>query len=153
MTLRASHGWQVILADLSLILFIVIASAFAAGDHSGEGPPHELLAEATEVWTPASGKSLPTWLAARAGDPRETVTITARYEGDNPEAAAQSAFALLDQARAAGFLPRTVVEQGPTDELFASVSFTRGGGMAQALQGPKVTPDLTYEGNADAPLP
>ncbi|KLE31247.1 hypothetical protein [Aurantiacibacter luteus] len=153
MTLRAGHGWQVILADLSLILFIVIASAFATGDDSGANPPHELFAEATDVWTPASGKSLAGWLAARAGDPRETVTITARYEGDDPDSAAQRALALLDQARAAGFLPRTVVEQGATDELFASVSFTKGGGMAQALQGPTVTPDLTCQGNADAPLP
>lgn len=136
MTIRSGQGWQVILADLSLILFIVIASGFVTGEGSEvrtEKAP--MVAEATELWRPASEKTFSDWLRSRSGDPRETVTINARYTADQRDRMADQAIAALAQAQAAGFAPRVILEQGMENDLFATVSFVGSGQVAHDLHG------------------
>ena len=137
---RPSHGWQVILADLSLILFIVIASAFIVPPEARDRPDSSdgharLTTEATAIWRPQSGRSLPEWLRRREADPRETVTITARYTDSGQAELVSDALNLLAEAEAAGFTPRMYVEHGTENELFATVSFVGMGPSAVQKDG------------------
>ncbi|HKT85727.1 MAG TPA: hypothetical protein VJQ77_06560 [Novosphingobium sp.] len=124
---RASVGWQTALADLSLILFMITAAAVSrqparAGTHQ-EGGGNAAAASATPspqaeplaVYVDAPGAPpLPEWLAQQTLDPRQQVTITARYgaESGAQERAIAAAARLLYKAGRAGRAARVVVEPG-----------------------------------------
>ena len=91
-------GWQTILADLSLILFMVTAAALANSSDGPIGndsdahpkavkpaaPPPPILpvlrAEPVAVWRPAAGApGLREWLAEVARDPRLRRTSTVHF--------------------------------------------------------------------------
>jgi len=128
-------SWQTILADLSLILFMVTASAL---DSTSDGPlgdghaparaspaaprpapaPPPILpaprAEPVGVWRPggAHAPTLARWLGDVARDPRLRLTITVHYApGGRAQALAEAA--RLDRAAGAhGDTARIVVEPG-----------------------------------------
>ncbi|WP_200922064.1 hypothetical protein [Novosphingobium sp. Leaf2] len=110
-------GWQTSLADLSLILFMLSAAALHGRTPANTPPPARVSArsEAVAVYEPSSGApALATWLARQAGDPRQQLTITARYgpsPGAREEALAQAA-RLAGEAGVAGRAARIVVEPG-----------------------------------------
>ena len=119
---RSTFGWQTSLADLALILFLLSASALHRQPpaHSPAAVPVPALraapmAEPLAVYEAAPGApSLRQWLAQQASDPRQQLTITARY-GDAPgarDAALREASRLLGEAGAAGLTARLVVEPG-----------------------------------------
>lgn len=127
MSVRAGQGWQTSLADLSLILFMATA---AAASHHVMKPPARPPAKAhasqaaaapspqTEplsVYVAAPGAPpLEQWLHEQAADPRQQLTITARY-GPGAGAALRAmaeAEALLREAGAQGQAARIVVEPG-----------------------------------------
>jgi hypothetical protein len=125
-------GWQTILADLSLILFMVTASALANSSDGPLGndgdapvarvpapPPRPAPIEQTPraqpaaVWRPAPGApSLPQWLGEVARDPRLRLTITVHYAPGGRDAALAQAIALGRSAGAPGKAARIVVEPG-----------------------------------------
>lgn len=129
MILRAAHGWQIMLADLSLILFIVTASAIdpvrpeSAPATSEPVAAPSVRAEPVAVFRPARGLDFGTWLAERTIDPREQLTIVARYTGNDSAAARTSADVLARRAEAAGLAPRIVVEPGETADVAAIFAF------------------------------
>lgn len=124
---RASVGWQTALADLALILFMITAAAASrqpadARAHGAGGGSAGAVAAAPSpqaeplaVYVDAPGAPpLAEWLSQQPRDPRQQVTITARYgtaEGAQERALA-TASRLARQAGNAGRSARVVVEAG-----------------------------------------
>ena len=120
MIARAGSGWQTVLADLSLILFMITA---AAVDRVPAQPvlPQPLtlpaLGEPVAVWIAApGGPDLKTWLAQSAADPRLRLTIIA------PAAAASAALAL---GSASGRPARVLIEPDMTGTPIATLTYDR----------------------------
>lgn len=133
MIARAGSGWQTVLADLSLILFMVTASALqqaqdqpaaaaqttALTSSPGASPA---LAEPVAVWR-AGGPPLAQWLAEQNPDARQRLTIVAHHAGD-PQAASAAALAL---ARTAGRPARIVLEADGGSGVTAALTYDSGG--------------------------
>ena len=152
MTLKLAHGWQVMLADLSLILFLTTAAAFdpdppaepatAPADASegeavtGEAALADTRAEIdpVAVFRPGTGTGLREWLATRTGDPREAVTVLARYRPGERDAAMAQVDALAGEAAASGIEPRILVEPGDEETTLVLVTFGADQRMARQLQ-------------------
>jgi hypothetical protein len=135
---RGGHGWQLILADLALILFLLTLSALPAAeatsgqrladnearDKEALGALRPEVAPAQALFRPVrGGPSLAAWLAAQAPDPRATLTIFATYpEGGEADAWAR-AQALADEARASGTRVRTIITAGASADVYASLAY------------------------------
>jgi hypothetical protein len=86
MIARSGSGWQTVLADLSLILFMVMATAVSETPGTVGGP---VESEPVAQWRGAEdAPGLRDWLAAQPQDPRQQLTIVA------PLAAAQQALVM-----------------------------------------------------------
>lgn len=118
MTSREGSGWQIALADLSLILFAVTASATAWPDHPGG----EVACASVPVAV-ASGRDISRWLAKQPRDPRQQLTITASYAPDGLNAAIAAAERLAAQAQQSGRAPRIIIQPARTDGLSAYLTF------------------------------
>ncbi|AXB75664.1 hypothetical protein [Novosphingobium sp. P6W] len=113
----SSFGWQTSLADLALILFML--SAASLHNRPASQAKADLHASAQSeplaVYHAAAGAPpLDMWLEQQAADPRQQLTITARY-GAAPgarDAALAEAARLLAEAGAHGRAARIVVEPG-----------------------------------------
>lgn len=128
-------GWQTILADLSLILFMVTAAALAEAPESAPAPAPKPSAsappasapraEAVAVWRDDPGAPpLRQWLAS-IGDPRLHLTITVAYApGKRAEAAARAA-ALAAAAGPRGAEARLVIEPGRPAGISAVLGYDR----------------------------
>jgi hypothetical protein len=125
MIARTGSGWQYILADLSLILFMVTAAALAqAEDAPQQTPPQneESSAEAQPlspqgqplaVYRAAPGAPpLGVWLRDQAADARQQLTIVAQYRPGTQAEALSKAEALARAAGDAGTRARIVIEPG-----------------------------------------
>ena len=139
-TARGSMGWQTLLADLSLILFMVTAAAMAdppkptanaiaatlTPPPSAKALADPARAEPLAIWIDRPGMpSLRDWLAAQAPDSRQQMTIIARYaKGGAPKALAR-AQALAGEAGAIGAAARIIIEpdQGAGSELRVSLAY------------------------------
>jgi len=112
MIARAGSGWQTVLADLSLILFMATAAALsqAGGDDavavSSQAEPLALYRAGT------GAPPLGAWLAAQSGDTRQALTIVVQYPPGGREAALAQARALATDADPSGLAVRIVVEPG-----------------------------------------
>lgn len=128
MIARTGSGWQYILADLSLILFMVTAAALASADDAPAAKPaaamkHPNVTEGAQPLSPQGqplalyraapgAPPLGQWLRDQSADTRQQLTIVAQYgPGAQAEALGQ-AEALAQQAGAAGTRARIVVEPG-----------------------------------------
>lgn len=135
---RGGHGWQLILADLALILFLLTLSALPssdaeAGRRLAAGEPRERnlrqqqraeVAAAQALFRPVpGGPALGEWLSAQQPDPRATLTIFAVHAPGREAAAWQSAQALAAEARARGARVRTIISAGTADEVYASLAY------------------------------
>jgi hypothetical protein len=132
MNVRAGTGWQYALADLSLILFLVTASALAQANSapkapSQPAPPAPIAAaftsEPVAVWSAGEGAPpLAQWLAQVAADPRLEVQVIVRFADKKRDKAVAQAVQLVAEGgpRASG--ARILVEPG--DRSGASVSLT-----------------------------
>ncbi|MEZ5743526.1 MAG: hypothetical protein R3D89_07305 [Sphingomonadaceae bacterium] len=113
MIARAGSGWQTMLADLSLILFITTAAVVLSGDPAAQAVEPSPRAEPVAVYEAAEGAPpLGEWLAEQGADSRQVLTITVRYSEDGPGAGLVEAAKLLQQAGAAAQAARVVVEPG-----------------------------------------
>ena len=132
------NGWQLIIADLALILFLLTLSALPAAEaESGarladgearekdaRGLPAPQIDAAQALFRPVrGGPGLGEWLAAQAPDPRATLTIFAIHTPGKEAAAWSRAEALAAEARKAGARVRTIIHAGTADETYASLAY------------------------------
>lgn len=127
MIARVGSGWQTVLADLSLILFMVMAGAVSESPANSPSLPAArlpALAEPIAVWRAAPGSaSLGDWLAADP-DPRLQLTIMA------PPTLAREALVL---SAAAGRPARVLIEPDAVG-VSAALTFDRPAALARGLQ-------------------
>ncbi len=129
LSVRAGSGWQYILADLSLILFMVTAAALASVDEpvapaqavvgpakpgmsAGERPLSP-QGEPLALYRAAPGAPpLRAWLHDQSADARQQLTIVAQYRQGEQGSALSQASALAQDAGDAGLRARIVIEPG-----------------------------------------
>lgn len=124
-------NWQMIIADLALILFMVTAASLDRGQGGEEGQPSEerdatlpIEGEILALYRAhPSAPALDQWLADQAPDERQSLTIVARYEPGGREGAMQGAEELASAAGVQGLQARIVLEPGDYTDLFAVLSF------------------------------
>lgn len=77
MTARPGISWQTLLADLSLILFMITASAVSQAREKQAAPTgRPAMAEPVAVWRPTpGGATLAQWLVEQPGDARLRLTM------------------------------------------------------------------------------
>ncbi|MCK9541958.1 MAG: hypothetical protein M0R03_08010 [Novosphingobium sp.] len=115
MIARAGSGWQIILADLSLILFMTTAAALSTAPDGAprQARPPSARSEPLAVWRAEAGAPAPdAWLAEQSADPRQQLTVAARYAPGGQGSALEQAARLARQAGAHGLRARIVVEPG-----------------------------------------
>ncbi|HSF12433.1 MAG TPA: hypothetical protein VLA50_05615 [Erythrobacter sp.] len=145
---RSSHSWQLILADLALILFLLALSALPAAEAETGKKLVEARALSQEARRPAAfevaaaqalfrpvegGPSLAEWLASQPRDPRATLTVFVRYPRNGEAVAWSTARSLAREAEASGVAVRTMVSAGDEAEVYASLGYDAlvlGGGVA-----------------------
>jgi hypothetical protein len=140
---NAPGGWQIILADLALILFMITAAALAntpantpesaqspfKPSAAPQVPPTKPIAasfrgEPVAVWTDAEGvPPLGHWLASEGSDARLRATIVVRFTKGQQSAAFSRAKVLLQQAGNRGANARIVVEAGPSDGAVVTLAY------------------------------
>ena len=130
MIARSGSGWQTVLADLSLILFMITAAAVSEGPAKPAPPiatpPLVLpaLGEPVAVWRAApDAPDLRAWLAQNASDPRLRVTIIA------PGPAAAEALAL---SKSAGRPARVLLEPGVSGAPVVTLTYDQAAHDDQA---------------------
>ena len=132
MIARMGSGWQTVLADLSLILFMITAGAVSQAKPQAPALPADkpalpALGEPVAVWSAGPGMPpLRDWLAHTATDPRLRLTIL------SSPAAAQAA---LDLAKVSGRAARVVIEPAMQGPPLATLTYDQGG-LAQPLLSP-----------------
>lgn len=137
---RVGHGWQLILADLALILFLLTLSALPAAEAEAgrqlaaravqektardSARPEAEIAAAQALFRPVvGGPSLGAWLKAQSPDPRATLTVFAVHAPGGEAEAWARAGALAAEARAAGARVRTIITAGQEAEIYASLAY------------------------------
>lgn len=131
MALRNAPGWQLILADLSLILFLVTVAALAEQSDDVESQPASdvirpdaNVAPAQALFRPSEGgPSMAQWLETQTRDPRATLSVIALHRVGEERMAWGQARALADEARRQGVTVRIVVQEGNEADLYASLAF------------------------------
>ena len=133
MNARSGSGWQTVLADLSLILFMITASAASQPAAPPQVRPAPILpapilpalGAPIAVWrAEPGGTSLTAWLAIAGRDARLRLTIVA------PPGASAAAAELAAQA---GRPARIILEPGGEPAPFAALTYDQPR-MAQGLQ-------------------
>jgi hypothetical protein len=116
--------WQLILADLALILFLVTAAGLSADEPATKAGEELAIAPAQALYrrTPG-GPSLGEWLAAQPHDPRAALTIVAEHRPDDAAAIWARAQSLADEARAQGVRVRTIIRPGSEPGIHASLAY------------------------------
>lgn len=135
---KTGHGWQLILADLALIFFLLMLTALPAAEAENGRPLADKAARGEETQAPgaaeiaasqalyrpvAGGPSLAQWLAAQPRDPRATLTVFAQVRQGEDNAAWAAARALVKDAAASGFAVRTIITVGEEADLYASLAY------------------------------
>lgn len=135
---RGGHAWQLILADLALILFLLTLSALPAAEaetarglasravqeKTARAAVEAEVAAAQALFRPVpGGPALGDWLAAQAPDPRATLTIFAVHPPGGEAAAWARAEALASEARARGTRVRTIISAGSSADIYASLAY------------------------------
>lgn len=126
MKARAGTGWQYVMTDLSLILFMITAAALRDAPPTLQPPAPLVPAEGEPValWRGGAGTlPLRAWLDQTAHDPRLQLTVHA------PISDAAHALAL---GRAAGRPARIVLDPQPGAATYAALTYDQG--VARGLQ-------------------
>ena len=121
MTPREGISWQLILADLALILFLVAVSAIE--DDTGT-MPSDVDVPAQAIFRPRpDGPDIALWLKQQTPDPRMTLTIVATHDRGGDGEAWQGANALASSARRSGIAVRIVTREGSGADLYARLGY------------------------------
>lgn len=120
-----SRRFLTVVADLSLILFLVCASALQDGPTTPAAAappaPHETPVM-LGVWSDAPGGiSLSQWLAEQQPDDSQRLSIEVSYQSGGVEAAFARADALRQSAGVAGADARVLIAEGPQDAVLAQL--------------------------------
>lgn len=134
MNTRVGSGWQYVMTDLSLILFMITAAALGSAPPDGPPPPPPAalgpaalpaLGEPVAVWRAApDAPPLATWLASQGADPQLRLTVVA------PQTEAQAALSL---AASAGRPARVLIEPDASGAPFATLTYDQAAPLAQGL--------------------
>ena len=118
MIARVGSGWQTVLADLSLILFMVTASAVSQAQDDPAAPSGGFaMAEPVAVWRPApAGPTLAQWLAIQQRDARMRLTLFVHASAGGENEA-------LGLAKAAAPSARIVIDREPGPPLEAILAY------------------------------
>lgn len=129
MNLRSPLGWQVILADLSLILFISTATAL------GNQPANTLPSTHSQTVFSArlEGGNLADWLASYAPDARERLRIVIFYRPGGLDAALSRAASAVRITAAAGRAASVTLEEGAAEGMTAIYAFDTQETLARNL--------------------
>ncbi|MBN9504986.1 MAG: hypothetical protein J0I69_03075 [Altererythrobacter sp.] len=128
MIVGRAGSWQTVIADLALILFMVTAAAMQRDKVRVGAEPLPMRGEPLAFYRAAEdAPPLAQWLAVQAPDPRQRLTIVARYAPGEAEQATHAAVALAAEAGEAGGEARIVVEPGERSEVLAMLAFDRDG--------------------------
>ena len=140
MSPRGAPGWELVLADLALILFLVTLAALAGEEAHGTGadaiarapdnPPDIAPATAPEIapsqalFRPGpQGPDIARWLADQPVDPRATLTVFAQYAQGERAAIWAEAQALAVRAEGTGQAVRVVITEGAQSDIHASLAY------------------------------
>lgn len=128
MIVRAGTGWQTLMADLSIILFMVTAAALSqagpgkalagpsqAGPRQSGAAPSQRGEPIAVYRTGTGAPPLGEWLDTLPRDPRQLLTVVATYTAGKQTDALNRATALAIEADKHGVLTRVVVEPGAGD--------------------------------------
>lgn len=135
---RGGPSWQLILADLALILFLLTLSALPAAEaETGQkladsdarakdvraiNKPE--IAAAQALFRPVSGgPTVAEWLAGQPNDPRATLTVFVHHRPGEEAVAWAAAKALVGDAQASGVPVRTIITTGAQDDVYASLAY------------------------------
>lgn len=135
---RGASGWQLILADLALILFLLTLSALPAAEagrdlaeeNRDRGPSTDIAPAQALFRAVPGGARLGEWLNEQGHDPRATLTIFVTHARGDGSAAWHEAQALAEEARAQGTRVRTIITAGTTPGLYASLAYDDAGWQA-----------------------
>ena len=118
MIARAGSGWQTVLADLSLILFMVTASAVSQARDDLRAPSGGFaMADPVAVWRPSpSGPTLARWLADQPTDPRLRLTLLVHAQPGGEDAALRLTAGAAPEAR-------VVIDRAPGPQLEAILAY------------------------------
>lgn len=131
MTSRSSHSWQLILADLALILFLVTLTALVStspdSDDSSrdKAKPSPYVAPAQALFRQIEGgPSLSDWLDEQPRDPRAALTIIAQHKGpSDKDQIWQKARAMAGSVEGTGVAVRVVITRADSADIYASLAF------------------------------
>lgn len=148
MTHTASRGnasnWLIPLADLSLILFVITAATLARQGPPNDAPPPPPPAPTGSFaqGVPASvhidrpgGPSLGEWLASYPLGVGEQLTVEGYFTPAERAAISARAEDLAQQAIAAGFQPRVILQPASHNQVQALIAADADPHVAQSLLG------------------
>ena len=114
MIARMGTGWQTLMADLSIILFMITAAALGQQHHDAK-PAQTPSQRSGPVAVYRAGQGAPPlgqWLAAQPRDPRQMLTIVSTYAPGHEGSALDLASTLARDAATMAQLTRVVIEPG-----------------------------------------
>lgn len=147
MKVRAGSGWQYVMTDLSMILFMIMAAAVGDAPTSEPAAPRAVqpvkaptappaLGEPIAVWRSGPGAPpLGQWLAGQAADPRQRLTVIG---------SARAPAEAVQLAVGAGRPARIVLEPDAEGAPYATLTYDQSADMARPLQSgqqPKIAKD------------
>lgn len=123
-------NWQLMLADLSIVLFLTTFSALTQSH--GQKPPAKpgitAVAEPVALWRAGSGPpSLGEWLKGQALDARMRVNVHGGYRAGRRDAVLAEATSLAADPALAGRPVRLIIEPADADAVTVTLSFDRTG--------------------------
>ncbi|MEM6858500.1 MAG: hypothetical protein AAF559_11565 [Pseudomonadota bacterium] len=131
---RNPASWQLVLADLVLILFLVTAATLTRNEEAAradasvtqavpaKGPGE--VAPAQALYRAGVGPvSLAQWLEQQPLDPRAALTIVAQHKPGEESSAWSEARAMAATAQALGIRSRVIIRSGKSYEVHASLAF------------------------------
>ena len=124
--LGGGNGWQLVLADLALILFLVTLTALVSSSSKGEDAltRSPYVAPAQALFRPTErGPTLAQWLAEQPADPRLTLTIIARYSGEDQDTVWQDAQNMAASVAGSTIAVRVIVSKAEQSDIYASLAY------------------------------
>lgn len=140
---RTGTGWQTLMTDLSIILFMITAAALGqqqpatAGRKNEDGPaqtPSERSEPVAVYRAVAGAPPLGDWLSSQPRDPRQMLTIVSTYADGGEIAALDLADRLAREAHKLDQTTRVVIEPGEGGAT-ATLAYDSNLVLARSLQG------------------
>ena len=138
--MRGLSSGQPALADLSLILFAVVAAAYRdepSGAEKADQAAEVALGQPMAVFRPGGDANLTRWLGSQDMGQGEVVTVVVRHRPGAAASAAREAAKLAEQIEAAGYPARLMVEPSRNPEVLVVIAFDQRRG-SENLDGTEI---------------